>query len=80
MDIATIRAFLLWCTILNSSLLALSFLMSCFAGDWIHKMHSMFFPLPRETFNTVIYSYLGLYKVLVLVFNLVPYLALVIIG
>jgi hypothetical protein len=38
------------------------------------------FSLSREAFDVVIYSYLGLYKVLVLVFNVVPFLALLIVG
>jgi hypothetical protein len=38
------------------------------------------FPMPRETFNVIIYSFLGLFKVLFLVFNVVPYLALLIVG
>jgi len=30
----------------------------------------------REAFNIIIYSYLGIYKIFVIVFCLVPYLAL----
>ncbi|MFH1487113.1 MAG: DUF6868 family protein [Chloroflexota bacterium] len=36
--------------------------------------------MPRETFNVAIYSFMGLFKVFVFVFNLVPYVALVIVG
>ena len=37
------------------------------------------FPIPRETFNVAIYSLLGFYKIVILVFNLVPYVALLIV-
>ncbi len=80
MDIDTVRAFFMWCTIMNGALLILSFLMFVCAGDWIHRMHSKWFPISREAFYTVIYSLFGGFKMLVLVFNLVPYLALLIVG
>ncbi|MFH1269115.1 MAG: DUF6868 family protein [Planctomycetota bacterium] len=80
MDIATVRAFFMWCTILNGGLLILSFLICALAGDWIYRMHSQWYPIPREAFNVVIYSLLALFKIFVLTFNLVPYVALVIVG
>jgi len=79
MDIATIRACFMWCTILNAGLLSLSFLIFVFAGDWVYRMHSRWFPMPRETFNGVIYLVLGLFKILFLFFNVVPYGVLLIV-
>jgi hypothetical protein len=32
--------------------------------------------MPREVFDVVLYSFLGLYKIVILVFNFVPYVAL----
>jgi len=80
MDIDSIRAFFMWCTILNVTLLVLSSLMCICAADWAYRIHSKWFSISRETFNVAIYSFLGLYKVLIFVFNLTPYLALLIIG
>jgi len=80
MDITTVRAFFMWCTIMNGALLVLSFLICACAGDWVYLMHSRWFPISREAFNLAIYSFIGLFKVFVLVFNLVPYIALVILG
>lgn len=80
MDITAIRAFFMWCTIMNVALLALSFLICAFAGDWVYRTHSRWFPVSKEAFNVAIYSFIALFKILVLVFNLVPYVALVIIG
>ena len=34
--------------------------------------------MPRETYNTIIYSFLGIYKTALIVFNLAPFLALLI--
>jgi len=80
MDIQTLTTFFMWCTILNIGLLLLSSLILVFAGDLVYRVHSKWLPMPRETFNVVIYAFLGLFKIFVLVFNAVPYVALLIIG
>ena len=80
MDTETLTRFLMWCTIVNGGLLILTFLICVFGVDWVYRMHSKWFPMPRETFNVVIYSFLGLFKIFFLVFNVVPYVALLIIG
>ena len=80
MDIITVRAFFMWCTIINVSLLILSFMVCALAGDWVYQMHSKLFSISREAFNVAIYSFLGLLKIFVLVFNLVPYIALTIVA
>ncbi len=78
-DLLVIRSFLMWCSIVNIGLLAIAFLFITLAGDWLHRIHSLWFPIPRDTFNLVAYCFLGLFKILVLVFNVVPYVALLII-
>jgi len=80
MDIQTLTAFFMWCTILNVALLLFSSLFCVCAGDWAYRIHSKWFPISKETFNVVIYSFLALYKLLVIVFNLIPYIALLIVG
>jgi len=79
MDIQTLSSFFMWCTILNACLLVFSFLMLAYAGDFVYRMHGKSFPMPRERFNGVIYSFIGFYKILLIVFNLVPWIALEII-
>ena len=79
MGINTLTAFFMWCTILNVGLLALSFLMCALAGNWVYRMHSKWFSIPRETFNTAMYSFIGLFKIFILVFNVIPYVALLIV-
>ena len=70
----------MWCTIINMSLLVISSLFCVFAGDWIYGIHRKWFPISREASTLAIYSLLGLYEMFVLVFNLVPYIAFVIVG
>ena len=80
MSIQMLTSFFMWCTLLNMGLLLLSFLMMAFAGDFVYKMHSKWFSMPRETFNVVLYSLLGFYKIIVFVFNVIPWIALLIVG
>ena len=80
MDIQMLTKFFMWCTILNFGFLMFSFLFLAFACDFVYKIHSKWFPMPRETFNVVIYSFLGMYKIVWLMFNVVPWVTLKIIG
>jgi len=76
MDIRTIKEFFKWCTIINVALLGFSAIMIIAAPEFIYGAHGQLFHMPREAFDVVLYSFLGLYKIVILVFNLVPYVAL----
>jgi hypothetical protein len=76
MDIQILARFFMGCTILNVGLLMLSFIIWILAADFVYRMHSRWFPMPRETFNVVFYSFLGVYKILLLVLNVAPWAAL----
>ena len=80
MDICTLTTFFMWCTILNMALLSVLSVMCICVGDWAYRMHSKWFSISREAFNVAIYSFLGLYKLLIFVFSLIPYVALLIVG
>ncbi|MBN1548035.1 MAG: hypothetical protein JW902_15395 [Syntrophaceae bacterium] len=80
MDIEILRAFFGWCTIINGGLLIFAFLICATAGDWVYRMHSRWFRIPRETLDRTLYCFLGAMKIIVITLNLVPYVVLVIIG
>jgi len=82
MDIEMLTRFFMWCTILNVALLFLSFLIVAFGfgSDFVYRMHSKWFAMPRDAFNSALYLLIGVYKILVFVFNIVPWIALTIIG
>ncbi|MHC4843517.1 MAG: DUF6868 family protein [Planctomycetota bacterium] len=79
MDVSTLKAFFLWCTIINAAVLLFSSLMCILFADFSYRMNHMFFSISRPQFNVILVSFLGLYKIFVMAFNLVPYIALVII-
>jgi hypothetical protein len=80
MDIQMLTKFFMWCTVLNAGLLVFSFLILAFAGDFVYRIHGKWFSMPRETFNVVLYSFIGFYKIIAIVFNVVPWAVLAIIG
>jgi len=80
MDIGTLRAFFGWCMVINGGLFILSFLVFALAADRVYRMHGRWFRLSREAFDGAFYVFLGVMKLIVLLLNLVPYVALTIIG
>jgi hypothetical protein len=80
MDIQQLKAFFLWCTVMNGALLILSILIFILVPDFVYTAHNAMFAMPRETFNVVIYAFLGFFKIVFMVFSVIPYVALLIIG
>ena len=80
MDIETLRSCLMWCTIINGSLLVFWTFIIVAAPDLVYKTQRPWFPHSQETFQLAMYGALGLFKILFLIFNLVPLLALLIVG
>lgn len=76
MDMQMIETFLMWCTIINGGLFVFSAIFLTFGGGFVYRFHGDLFNISREAFNVVIYSFLGIYKIFFITFNIVPYLAL----
>ena len=73
MTIAVTRDFLLWCTVINYGVLLLWFLVFVFAHDWIYHVHSRWFHISHEQFDALHYAGMSVYKIGILLFNLVPF-------
>lgn len=80
MDLPTLTRFFMWCTVLNGALLVSWTSLWLVAPEWVYRTQRRWFPLSREVFGVVMYSFLGLFKIVFLAFSVVPYLALLIIG
>ena len=76
MTLEIIRDVLAWCSVINIILLLIWFIIFALARDWIYKMHSKWYKLSEDAFNTIHYAGIAFFKMLVLVFNIVPYLAI----
>lgn len=65
-----------WMTIINIGLLVLSSVFVMVLRNIMCKMHGKLFGIKEDNVAIVAYGYLGMFKVLVIVFNLVPYISL----
>lgn len=74
MNAQLIKKFFLWNSIINGGLLIIWIIFFIYAADWIYEIHEKIFFISRESFDQISYKLLGVYKILFLVFNLVPYL------
>ena len=80
MSLEVLRNFLLWCTVINYGILLVWFLFFMLARDWIQRLHGRWFRLSGEQFDALHYAGMSVYKIGILLFNLVPYVALCIVG
>jgi len=80
MNIQVMTSFFMWCTIINSAFMGLIVLLFQLCPEFVYRTQNRFFPIPRETYNVLIYGFLGMFKLFVIVFNLVPFVALLIVG
>jgi len=76
MDIATLTDFFKYCTIINVAILLISII--TMASDFAYNVHTKLgvWEGSKEAHKQSGYKILGNYKILTIVFNLVPYLAL----
>ncbi len=80
MTLETVRAVLAWCSLINIVFLIWWFLFITLAHDWTYRFQSKWYKLSIEAFDTIHYTGMGLYKIGIFLFNLVPYFALRIVG
>jgi len=80
MSIETARSCFLWCTVINYGVLLLWVLIFPFAHDWHYRLTNRFFRVSVETYDLVNFGGFAIFKIAIILLNLVPYLALRIVG
>jgi hypothetical protein len=76
MDVEVLRATLGWCALINLGVLLWWLALIVYAKERVRRIHGRWFPMSEERFVAFHYAGLGLFKLAVLVLNVVPYLAL----
>lgn len=79
MSIEATRDILFWCTVINYGVLLVWFLFFSLAHDTMYRLHAQWFRLSVEQFDAAHYVGMAIYKVGILLFNLTPYIALLIV-
>ena len=84
MSMEMARNALLWCAVLNIGLVVVWFWLYALAHERLYRLWyrlwGRWFHLTAEQFDTINLAAMALYKVGILLFNLVPYVALRIVG
>ncbi len=75
-----IQEILGWCVVINLGLLMLTSILVSVMRVPIARLHSKMFALSEEDLSRAYFQYLAQFKIVVLVFNLAPYIALRIIS
>ena len=75
-NIDAITEFLGWCSVINISILILSTILLTIMRGPIVRFHAKTSGVEAGELPKIYFQYLGNYKILIFVFNLVPYIAL----
>jgi len=75
-----IRDFLLWCSAINLGLLIYWWLFFTLAHGFVYRIHGKWFKFSVEKFDSIHYAGMAFFKICIIVFNIVPYIALRIVG
>ena len=76
MTVEMLRDVLGWCTAINFGVLFVWLVGFIVAPDLIFRIHGKWFSLSKESFDTIHYAGMAFFKMSIVLFNLVPYLAL----
>jgi heme/copper-type cytochrome/quinol oxidase subunit 2 len=71
-----IAGLLIRCFLGGILLLTVWFLCFVFAGDWIYQLHSRWFAISRQELNAIHYSLMAVTKITLVLFFLLPYIAI----
>ncbi|NOR69143.1 MAG: hypothetical protein GQ532_05520 [Methylomarinum sp.] len=80
MTVELFRDVLAWCSVINIGLLLFWVLWLTLAHDFVYRVHGKFLKLSVEKFDAIHYAGMAFFKICIFVFNIVPYLALRIVG
>ncbi len=75
-SIETIREFLGWCSVINIGMLFISTIMLTIMRSWVVKIHASTTGVSEAELPRIYIEFLGNYKILIIIFNVVPYLSL----
>ncbi len=76
MTMDQLQTFLIWCAVINYAILLVWFAVFVFAHDRLYRLHTRWFRLSVEMFDALNYAGVATYKIGIMLFILVPLIAL----
>ena len=65
-----------WCSVINIGLLIYWILALTLGNAFVFQIHTCWFDIPHDRFDEIHYTMMGYYKLMVILFNVTPYLVL----
>ena len=75
-DMNTLTVFLGWCSVINIGVLLFTTILLVVMKGPISRIHSKIFGVSQPDLASVYIQYLSNYKIVIFIFNIVPYVAL----
>ena len=79
-SVETFRKFFGWCTVINFGIFMFTAIAILLMRDWMSGLHGSMFGMDQEEVLESYFAYLANFKIVIIVFNLVPYLSLRMMG
>ena len=76
MSLDLLMEFLGWNAVINFGILICWAFFIRYAHDWTYRLHTRWLHISNERFDEIHYAGIAFYKLSIILFNLVPYLAL----
>jgi len=80
MTTTTLRDLLIWSLVFNYVILMVWFIALTVAHDWVYRLHTRWFNLSRETFDAIHYGGMAVYKIGILLLNVAPLVAVLVVS
>jgi hypothetical protein len=80
MTVEIIRSFIGWCSVINVGVLIFWWLFFTLAHGFVYRIHGKWSKLFVEKFDAIHYMSMAFFKISIILFNIVPYIALRIVG
>jgi hypothetical protein len=80
MNIETLRHFFLWCTIINYGTLVFWMVLSMLGPRLMHRIYGRLFRVSDNQFDAINLAGIYVYKLAIVLFNLVPLISLYLVG
>jgi hypothetical protein len=80
MSLELARSFFLWCSVINYALLGLWALFAIFWRSGMYRMWCLVFRLSPEQYDMLNIGGITIYKIGIILFNIVPCIALYLVG
>ena len=78
MTLEILKTFFMWNMVINLALFSCTAVMSIYCRGFINRIHGKMFGLKEDTISAMLYGFLAFYKIIFIIFVLVPWIVLTI--